>query len=341
MHKVPLLLLYGLDERSSAIEVASTVSLIRDVTHTLLAEGWHVLPVQVTHNLAEILSRFDPAQWVVLNLCEGEPQQAFFYSHAARVLTEMGFTFTGSDAWTLEETQYKWRMKALLEASHVPTPRWAVFERAEDVTFDHFPAIVKPGASHCSYGITRNSVVMTVEEARAQAARVIAAFQQPVIIEKFLDSPEYNVTIWGGQGAELLGISTMRYDYFADVRDRLCTFEAKWVPQSEAYQHIPAICPAPLPAELHAQIAAVALAAYRATGCRDYGRIDLRLDGDTPMVLDVNANCDISPEGGFARAAAAAGISYGQMLETIVAFAIARKYQQPAPHAHPLLEVLP
>ncbi len=36
----------------------------------------------------------------------------------------MGYTFTGSDAWSLEETQYKWRMKALLDMRGVPTPRW-------------------------------------------------------------------------------------------------------------------------------------------------------------------------------------------------------------------------
>ncbi|MFN3704656.1 MAG: hypothetical protein ACK4WM_01490 [Thermoflexales bacterium] len=324
MNTFSLLVLYGLDERSSALEVTSTVKLICNVTQALVAEGWRVLPLQVSHDLVTQLRRFDPAEWIVINLCEGEPQQDFYYSQAAHILEEMGFTYTGSSAWTLEETQYKWRMKTLLEVGDVPTPPWAVFERAEDVVFDHFPAIVKPGASHCSYGITRNSVVLNLEEAREQVARIINTFRQPAIIEKFLDSPEYNVAIWGNQCAELLGISTMQYDYFADIRDRLCTFEAKWVPESVAYQHIPVVCPAPISAELYEHIMEAALAAYRITGCRDYGRVDLRLDGDKPMVLDVNANCDISPEGGFAHTAAAAGIRYGEMLNRIVEFSLAR-----------------
>ncbi len=123
----------------------------------------------------------------------------------------------------------------------------------------------------------------------------------------------------------VLGVSTMTYDAFADIHDRLCTFEAKWDPDSAAYQRIPAICPAPLTPELRAEIERVSIAAYQASGCRDYGRIDLRLRGDQPMALDINANCDVSPGSGFANAAAAVGLSYAEMLEQIVSFAVQRR----------------
>lgn len=321
-----VLVLYGLDERSLDFEVLSTLSLVRSVTEALLARGWQALPLQVTHDLVTALQPFPPSAWTVFNLCEGSIYQAFYYARATRALAEMGYTFTGSDAWALDETQYKQRMKARLEAAGVPTPPWALVEHAEAVTFDHFPAIVKPSAEHCSYGITRESVVLTSDEARRQAERVIRDFHQPALIEAFLDSPEYNVSIWGnGEAAQVLAISTMTYDAFADVRDRLCTFEAKWVETSESYQRIPAICPAPLSEPLRARIEAVALAAYRATRCRDYGRVDLRLHDGEPMVLDVNANCDVSPEGGFARAAQVAGLSYAEMVEALLKLALARR----------------
>jgi D-alanine-D-alanine ligase len=325
MMKPPVLLLYGLDEASHVFEIESTLSLIKAANEALAARGWRVLPLQITHDMAAPLKPFDPEEWVVFNLCEGEPSQAFYYAKATRVLAEMGFTFTGSEAWSLEETQYKWRMKALMEQAGVPTPKWAVFERAEDVRFDAFPAIVKPAAEHCSYGITRDSVVMNEAEARRQTERVVGEFKQPAMIEEFLDSAEYNVTVWGaGDDMTVLGISSMTYDAFSDIHDRLCTFDAKWTPESEAYQRIPAVCPAPVSDELKRRIEAVSVAAYRASGCRDYGRVDLRLKGDQPMALDINSNCDVSPDGGFANAARAAGLSYGEMLERVVMLAVER-----------------
>lgn len=337
MHKPPILLLYGLDEASHGFEIASTLTLIENATAALTGRGWRVMPLQVTHDLVGPLRPFDPQQWVVFNLCEGTPSQEFYYARVTRALAELGYTFTGSDAWSLDETQYKWRMKALLERDGVPTPRWAMFARACDVCFSIYPAIVKPAAEHCSYGITRESVVLNLESARAQAARVIDEYRQPVLIEEFLDSAEYNVSLWGsGEGAQVLGISTMTYDAFDDIHDRLCTFDAKWTPDSVAYQRIPAVCPAPVSPELSAAIARVAVAAYRASGCRDYGRVDLRLRGAHPMALDVNSNCDVSVDGGFANAARAAGLSYAEMLERIVVLAVERMPQRAAPKAAPV-----
>jgi D-alanine-D-alanine ligase len=325
MTKPSILLLYGLDENSHGFEIDSTLGLVKAATSALMSRGWRVMPLQVTHDLVTPLRPFGPREWLVLNLCEGLPSQEFYYAKVTRTLAELGYTFTGSDAWSLEETQYKQRMKALLERDGVPTPRWAVFERAEDVQFDVFPAIVKPASEHCSYGITRESVVMNLDEAQHQAAHIIAEFKQPALIEEFLDSAEYNVSVWGSpDDYRVLGISTMTYDAFDDIHDRLCTFDAKWTPDSEAYQRIPAICPAPVSTEMQAKIEAVAIAAYRASGCRDYGRVDLRLRGDQPMALDINSNCDVSPDGGFANAARAAGLTYAQMLERIVELAIKR-----------------
>ncbi len=334
MSKPAILLAYGLDENSHGFEVDSTLQLVLDATLALKPRGWRVMPLQITHDLAGSLKPYDPAQWVVLNLCEGSPQQDFYYAQVAETLGQLGYSFTGSDAWSLEETQYKWRMKELLDQARLATPRWDVCDSADTLQFDAFPAIVKPAAEHCSYGITRDSVVLNLAEARRQANRIISEFKQPALIEEFLDGAEYNVSVWGSaahpKGFEVLGISTMTYDYFSDIHDRLCTFDAKWTPGSEAYQHIPAICPAPLAPDMQMSIERLAIDAYIASNCRDYGRVDIRLKPDpaggpgTPMVLDVNANCDVSNDAGFMNAARAKGMNYGEMLERIVELAIVR-----------------
>jgi D-alanine-D-alanine ligase len=329
-NKPPVLFLYGIDEHSKHFEVESTLLLVREATMALEQRGWRVLPLQITHDFVAPLKPYSPHEWLVFNLCEGTPQQTFYYAKATRVLDELGYVYTGSGAWSLNETQYKWKMKALLAQANVPTPRWALAESAQALQFDIFPAIVKPAAEHCSYGITRDSVVLNLDEARAQVERIVSEFNGPALVEEFLDSAEYNVSVWGlNHDASVLGISTMLYDAFSDIHDRLCTFDAKWTPSSKAYQKIPAICPAPIARELQDKIERVAIAAYAASGVRDYGRVDMRLRDNEPMVLDINSNCDVSNDGGFMNAARASGLSYGEMLEQILHFALLRSQRWP------------
>ncbi|MBX7213839.1 MAG: GNAT family N-acetyltransferase [Thermoflexales bacterium] len=331
MNRLPVLLLYGLDARSHDWEVTSTRALVARVQQALRGQGWLVHALEVRDDLAGALAPYRPGEWVVLNLCEGAPEQAFYYAAAAEHLERTGHIYTGSSAHCLDVTQYKGMTKRLLDAAGVPTPRWREIQGPEQADFDAYPAILKPSAEHCSYGITRESVVVNDAEARAQAAHLAATFGGNILVEAFLDSPEYNVSVWGNGEAHVLGISTMTYDAFSDIHDRLCTFDAKWTPESVAYRRIPAICPAPISAALAAEIEAVAVAAYRACGVRDYGRVDLRLTSEGhPLAYDVNANCDVSDDGGFFHAAEAAGLSYGQMLERILIFAL-RRHAQDAP----------
>ncbi|MCL5996235.1 MAG: hypothetical protein M1546_09275 [Chloroflexi bacterium] len=335
MNKPPVILLYGLDEASQPFEVEATCALVTAAREALCGHGWHVEVLQLVHDIVTPLKSYDPHEWIVLNLCEGSPTQDFYYARVAHTLAALDYTFTGSDHHCLDQTQFKTEMKRLLQEHSVPTPAWAIYNAPEEVAFDVFPAIVKPAAEHCSLGITRNSVVLNVEEARAQVSRIITEFNGPALVEEFLDSPEYNVSVWGcdvhrnggdsNHCISVLGISTMTYDAFDDIHDRLCTFEAKWDPTSAAYRRIPAICPAPVSSELKDEIERVSIAAYRAAECRDYGRVDMRIRTNQLMVLDVNANCDVSPTGGFANAVRAAGLTYADMLDRIVTLALQRR----------------
>jgi D-alanine-D-alanine ligase len=77
---------------------------------------------------------------------------------------------------------------------------------------------------------------------------------------------------------------------------------------------------------LATEIRRVALAAFRATGCRDYARVDMRVsDAGEVYVLEVNGNPDISPTAGFAKALEAAGIEYDSFIHRMVKNAYARR----------------
>lgn len=328
MNRPSILLLYGIDAQYAAFEIESTLHLVHEATTALDAMGWRVAPLQLSYDVDGPLRHYPPSEWLVLNACEGEPNQAFYYAAVAARLEALGYTFTGSDVGSLDATQFKWHMKHSLEGAGVPTPRWALCDDPDALQFDVFPAIVKPAAEHCSFGITRESVALNLDEARRQARRVIEEFQQPVLVEEFLDSDEFNVSVWGSEhhpaGFEVLGVSQMKYGYFADIHDRLCTFDSKWTPESEAYQQVPVFCPAQIDAALQARIERIAVDAFRCTHCRDYGRIDMRLRNGEPLVLDVNANCDISTAGGFMNAARVRGLRYGEMLQRLLEIAASR-----------------
>jgi D-alanine-D-alanine ligase len=130
--------------------------------------------------------------------------------------------------------------------------------------------------------------------------------------------------VGNGDEAQVLPISAMDYSAFPDYHDRLCTFDAKWNPESEAYRLTAVQCPALLDKTLKRRIERVALATYKALNLRDYGRVDMRVRNGVPYVLDVNANPDITMEGGFARSARAAGYDYGQMTARILSLAARR-----------------
>jgi D-alanine-D-alanine ligase len=332
MKRAGLLLLYGIDEHTLPVDAADTRQMIRRASEVLKELGWDVAASQVESDLGAALAPFDPDQWLVFNLCEGSPCQASYYARAARELEERGYAFTGSTADALHRTQSKISMKRLLEAAGLPTARWKDASEARTLEFEAFPAIVKPSEEHGSFGITRDSVVTTAAEARTRAQALIERFGGGAIIEEFLDSPEYAISVWGPAGRlEVIGISVIRYDAFPELRDRLCTFDAKWLENSEAYLMTMPACPAPLEPEMAAELGALARRAHVACGLRDYSRTDVRLRKGRPMVLDVNSNCGLSETGGFANTARAAGWEYGAMLERLALMAAGRAGQARRP----------
>lgn len=109
-----------------------------------------------------------------------------------------------------------------------------------------------------------------------------------------------------------------------NVCDRLCSYDAKFVPESAAYRKIKSWAPARLSAEEMSHLEAASKAAYQSLDCRDYGRIDVRLRDGVFYVLDVNPNADISSDASIALAAEKAGYCYGAMGSRMLEFALER-----------------
>jgi len=287
--------------------------------------GIETTAIAIQRDIAGPIQGLDPREYVIFNWCEGLDGAPNAYAAVPPVLEEMGFAYTGSDAWALNTTQDKAATKKILLDQRIPTPVSKVYDRAILNGWRRYPALVKPATEHCSFGITREAVVDTPLQLKERVQYVLDTWHCPALIEDFIDGVEYNVSIWGsGDDLTVLPLGAIDYSAFSDYHDRLCTFDAKWNVATEAFQKTAVQCPAQVDPLLKRRIERVALKTYRALRLRDYGRIDLRVRAGVPYVLDVNANPDVTAEGGFARSTRMAGYAYGQAIAHILRIAAQR-----------------
>jgi D-alanine-D-alanine ligase len=298
-----------------------------EIVDCLRAQGLTVaIETVVACDMAGALAPYAPDQWLVLNFCEDWNGDGMDYATPAQLITDLGFFYTGCPADALQRSQFKDETKRYLIAQNIPTPHALICHEGVVGAWTHFPAIVKPASQHCSFGITRASVVDTPAMLAAQVAAIYQQFGGVVLVEEFIDGIEFNVSLWGnGDMIQVLPLSSIDYSPFADYHDRLCTYDGKWKPGSFDYETpIWGFTYQPDTA-LRMRIHDVAIAAFRAIGLRDYGRVDLRVYDGVPYVFDVNANPDITRSGGMYRAAAQLGMDYGAFLRQLLDLAYARK----------------
>jgi len=326
--QLPVLLLFNVDAAWEAHEIREAFEETGRIA-TAIAQIGHpleIVPIRDA-NLQHRIERYDPREFIVFNWCEGLPGIAHSEDRVAELLESRRFTYTGSEARVLRLSEDKARTKRILKVFGVPTPAWRYCDSSDTGGWDAFPAIVKPAYEHCSAGITPESVVMTERDLKRRIRYVLETFHQPALVEDFIDGREFHVSLWGNGRIEMLPPAEMDFSAFGQVQDRLCTYEAKFVPDSVHYKKISTLLPAPLEAHEFSSIEKTAVDAYKAIGCRDYARIDIRLRNGVFFVLDVNPNADISADASMACAAELAGYSYGAMGSRLVRLAAKRHPQ--------------
>ncbi|MCC6672602.1 MAG: ATP-grasp domain-containing protein [Planctomycetes bacterium] len=264
---------------------------------------------------------------VVLNLVESLRGDPGHEATVAGLLELAGFRFTGSPAQALHLGLDKTMAKAVLAAAGVPVPRGVAVERGDESLADvPWPAIVKPGRQDASHGIDQQSVVADPAAAWQQIERVARHYGTPVLVEEFVAGREFNVAVLGHDDQfTVLPLSEIDFTAYPPGRPPLVTYAAKWLPESPEYRGTPAIAARALPPATEERIRVLAQRACRALRVRDYARVDLRLHAERgPLVLEVNPNPDLSPDAGFARAAARAGLDHPRLIGRILDGALHR-----------------
>jgi D-alanine-D-alanine ligase len=305
-------------EKGEAKDLVSAqgVAIAARAVEEALRPSHEVACLPVAFEPSEVLAAYDPGEWVVFNLLEGLGNRADLEPEAVAILEGLGFRHTGSGPDTMALCLDKASTKTLLETRGIPTPVFQVCDQSDVEFAVPLPAIVKPVAEDASLGIDDDAVVTTEDDLRRRVEYVVRTYREPALVEEFVEGREFNVALWGNGKAECLPLAEI-----GEPLRRICSYAAKWDPERDEYYLTPVVCPADVDAGLAGRIRAIAVAAYEAAGCRGYARVDMRVRGRQPYVLEINPNPDISPDAGFPRAALAGGHPYPQMVERILRLA--------------------
>jgi D-alanine-D-alanine ligase len=264
---------------------------------------------------------------LVFNLTESLNQDSRNEIVFPAILEMLGLPFTGSGALGLGLCLHKPKAKDILRARGVPTPASFLIERAKDAAGVDlpYPLFVKLAREDASVGIRHDNVVHTKRALVRRIKDLLEEFHQPVLIERYIEGREVNVTLLGNARVAALPFHEIDFSKLPADRPRIVSYAAKWDETSPEYQGTTPVPVRDISPHTRAAIERAAIGAFRALELRDYARVDFRVSEDgTPYVIDVNPNCDISPDAGVARAARAAGMKFHQLIGRICDIALER-----------------
>ncbi len=246
------------------------------------------------------------------------------YLHVPGMLELAGVPYTGSSPRAHGVCLDKIVTKVMMQWVGVPTPRFCSMMRPED--FDSslcFPLVVKPRHESTSLGL---ALVFDRDDLATAVEHIVKEYGQDALVEEYIDGREVAIGLLGNDPVEIL--PPVELD-FGTRSMRIMTKQDKFHKTTDEPEKI---CPAPIPPALRERLEKIALDTYHACGCRDYARIDIRVDPQgNPFVLEVNSMASLGQGGAYVLAARTAGYEFPQLVTRIVDHAHARYFGEPAP----------
>jgi D-alanine-D-alanine ligase len=271
-------------------------------------------------NLMKLRSKID----YVFNLCdEGFENDAAKEYYIPALLEILKIPYTGAGPLCLGLCYDKSLVRGVAKELGIPVANAILVcpgDESFEISFD-FPVFVKPNFGDSSYGITSNNVVHNYSQLDKVITdlRTIFSLDLPILIEEFLTGPDLSVGLVGNMntGFSFSAISEEDYSKLPKELPQICGYEAKWLYNSP-YNVVKSI-PARIPENTAKFLLNSSIKLFHRLGCRDYCRIDWRLDSQqNPRMLEVNPNAGICWDGHLTKMASFYGISFSGLLEMIL-----------------------
>ena len=295
---------------------------IQGVASALREYGHDVIVCDGDKHLLATLERFMPPDadlrptGIAFNMAYGI-QGDCRYSHVPGILELAGVPYTGSSPLGHALALDKVVAKHLMMAAGVPTPRFRAMRLGTESIYDlRFPLIVKPRHESTSFGLT---LVENHVDLQKAVVAIAESYHQDAVVEEYIEGREICVGLLGNEDLEVLPL--VEHD-FGDRARRLVTWEDK---THRAAAEPIKVCPALVDGELAKRLREIAIETFRACSCRDFARVDIRVDpAGNPFVLEINSMAALGAGASFVLAAQAAAIDYSGLVRRILDVACQR-----------------
>jgi D-alanine-D-alanine ligase-like ATP-grasp enzyme len=319
------------EQPEQTLRDSDTIETIEEVTRALQAGGHTVTGLNADQRLPARLTRarFD----VVFNIATGvygESRQ----THVPAMLEYLRIPHAGSGVLGEALCHHKHYQKMVFQSSGVPTAPFQMFHTGSEPVNKslRFPLIVKLPSEGASMGLDYDSVVHDETELRARVKMLLDLYSEGVLVEEYIDGREFTVAVLGNNPAYTLPVAEL--EFFGQLPIRLDEIEdsnfellkqATGRDLEQVRMESRSLVPANLPPELDQRIQGTAIAAFHALSCKDWARVDIRMDEQSNLyVLEVNLEPGIASDCIFARCAFALGWDFNRLVNTILDHAIER-----------------
>lgn len=305
------------DELIAEQDILKTVEGVGQILEEL---GHSVIKIKFDKNIYPQIRKEKPD--IVFNLCDSFEGPNILEASIPAILEILDVPYTGSGVFALSLCLNKGRTKEILTHHKVPNAKFQLFRDSNDRLNKKlsFPLIVKPNEQDASIGIRKGCVVNNEPDLNKKILELMGRYKQDIIVEEFVDGREFDVCVIGNKEPTVLPISETVYKNFKEGDIKICYYEAKWIKEDEHYDDIDSDFPAKIPRRIEEKMKRYAKKAYLTTGCGGYARIEMRLKGTTPYVIEVNPNPDLTVGGLFFDLARLVGMENKDLIQTIIDF---------------------
>lgn len=288
------------------------------IENAIRLQGYQTIRIGNIKSLVTYLSNGNTCD-LVFNIAEGL-HGLCREAQIPTLLDAYEIPYVFSDSFTLSITLHKGIAKSIVREHKVPTPDYAIIQEVKDIEhITHpYPLFMKPIGGGTGMGISAHSIVHTKEELLNHSIHLLKEYRQPVLVETYLEGREFTVGITG-TGDECEAIGVMEIIVNSSYDNGIYSYKSK-------QDYLSFTSYALVDGEIAIECEEVALNAYKALGCRDGGRVDLKMDGGGKVhFLEVNPLAGLHPvDSDLPILCYKKGLSYQDLITRILNSALSR-----------------